>query len=719
MYGGLALAAHFALGQTLLTNVPVGAYPVAMAINTQTNKIYVVNENSNSVTVIDGATNGTTAVATGASPRALALNQVTNKVYVANDSSNTVTVIDGATNHTTSFPVGSYPCALDVNAVTNKIYVSNYDSNSLTIVDGATNTRTTMGVGRHPCPVAVDSATNKIYIGNRSDGTVTVLDGATNSAQLVTVGADPREIAIDHYLNRVYVANNQVGTVSVIDGVTHGVQTVTVGSYPQSLAVDPVHNRVYVANSGSDNATIIDGNTLATATVPVGSAPNSVTVDPLTNKAYFTNLDNYGSVTMVRGADYSTASVLVGYLPETIVLNPLTNRIYTANQGDGTASVLAGASTDALQFTPIAPCRVVDTRQAPGPFGGPAISGGSWRRFAVPSSGCGVPATALAYSLNVTAVPNGILGYLTIWPSGESQPQVSTLNSPDGRIKANAAIVPAGSGGAVSVFVTHTANVVIDVDGYFTIAGEQTLQFYPLVPCRVLDTRNQSGHLGGPYLHGTRERDFPVRESNCQVPPTAQAYSMNFTAVPWHGKAMSYLSTWAAGAGQPQVSTLNNPTATIVANAAIVPAGIGGAIAVYPSQDTDLVVDIDGYFAPPGTGGLSLYAIIPCRVLDTRTSGGAFSGSRNPPVNVAASACLIPATAKAYTLNATVLPVGSLNYLTLWPDGQSMPLASTLNAKDGVTASNMAILPNQDGKIDAYASGTTQLIMDIWSYFAP
>ena len=48
-----------------------------------------------------------------------------------------------------------------------------------------------------------------------------------------------------------------------------------------------------------------------------------------------------------------------------------------------------------------------------------------------------------------------------------------------------------------------------------------------------------------------------------------------------------------------------------------------------------------------------------------------------------------------------------------------MPLASTLNAKDGMTTSNMAILPNQDGKIDAYASGTTQLIMDIWSYFAP
>ena len=48
------------------------------------------------------------------------------------------------------------------------------------------------------------------------------------------------------------------------------------------------------------------------------------------------------------------------------------------------------------------------------------------------------------------------------------------------------------------------------------------------------------------------------------------------------------------------VSTLNNPTATVVANAAIVPAGVGGAIAVYPDQDTDLMADINGYFAAPG-----------------------------------------------------------------------------------------------------------------------
>ena len=69
--------------------------------------------------------------------------------------------------------------------------------------------------------------------------------------------------------------------------------------------------------------------------------------------------------------------------------------------------------------------------------------------------------------------------------------------------------------------------------------------------------------------------------------------------------------------------------------------------------------------------------------------------------------------------NATVVPTGALGYLSLWPDGQGQPLVSTLNAFDGIITSNMAIMPSTNGKVDAYASGLTQLILDISSYFAP
>ena len=60
-----------------------------------------------------------------------------------------------------------------------------------------------------------------------------------------------------------------------------------------------------------------------------------------------------------------------------------------------------------------------------------------------------------------------------------------------------------------------------------------------------------------------------------------------------------------------------------------------------------------------------------------------------------------------------------MHYLSLWPDPGDPPLASTLNAIDGTITSNMAIVPNTDGSIDAYASELTQLIIDISSYFAP
>jgi hypothetical protein len=58
-------------------------------------------------------------------------------------------------------------------------------------------------------------------------------------------------------------------------------------------------------------------------------------------------------------------------------------------------------------------------------------------------------------------------------------------------------------------------------------------------------------------------------------------------------------------------------------------------------------------------------------------------------------------------------------YLTLWPHGEHQPTVSTLNALDGFITSNMAIVPTNDGSIDAYAAGLTQLILDISGYFAP
>jgi uncharacterized repeat protein (TIGR03803 family) len=386
----------------------------------------------------------------------------------------------------------------------------------------------------------------------------------------------------------------------------------------------------------------------------------------------------------------------------------------------GTVFEITNAPPVPFQFVTVTPCRLVDTRP---PNGSGPIIGGSFRTFPIPQEGgCNIPATAAAYSLNVTVVPQGQLNYLTMWPAGvDLRPVVSTLNSTDGRIKADAAIVPAGTGGAINIYVTDTTNVILDINGYFAAVTSSTLAFYPLPPCRVADTRNSSfpKGLGPPSLTGTHKRDFPIlNATSCDIPSSAAAYSLNFTVVPPAG--LSYLTVWPTGQTQPTVSTLNDALGRTIANAAIVPVGTGGEISVYPTDNTDLIIDINGYFAPAGTGGLSLYPVAPCRVIDTRQNGGQpFSGTLNPPVNVEGSVCGPPSSAQAYAFNATVVPSGSLGYLTLWPDGSSQPVVSTLNALDGSISSNMAIVPTKNGKVDAYAFGLTQLILDIASYFAP
>jgi hypothetical protein len=139
---------------------------------------------------------------------------------------------------------------------------------------------------------------------------------------------------------------------------------------------------------------------------------------------------------------------------------------------------------------------------------------------------------------------------------------------------------------------------------------------------------------------------------------------------------------------------------------------------VFPTNDTDLVLDIDGYYAPAASapGGLSLNLLTPCRVLDTRLGNGLFSGTL--PVDAVQSPCGIPGTARSLVLNATVLPQQGLGYLKLWPNGQPRPVASTLNALDGAITSNMAVTAISNGFVNAYATNPTQLLLDVSSYFA-
>ena len=478
--------------QQVIATVPVGITPRSSAVNPVTNRIYVpscgTDPNCSRIgilSVLDGATNDILAVINvGYSPLGVAVNSVTNKIYVANqcgnpcESDGTVSVIDGASNTViATLTAGRDSYAVAVNSVTNKIYVANSCGNDLTcvtrpgtvtVIDGASNTVTaTVNVGAAPAAPVVNAMTNKIYVPNqcgndptcgapRASGTVTVIDGVTNQTHTVNVGVVPDAADVNTQTNRIYVANacgndpncqsTTTATVTVIDGATLATTTAPIGGhFPQALAVNSATNKIYASANcfgeascqGEPNGTVsvIDGVTLAYTSVPTGPDPDTLAVNSATNKVYVANYTSCGSyclgtVTVIDGATLAYANLLVGSGPDGLSVDSTTNRIYVPDYNDGTVSVIDGTPPTATQFVPLSqPCRAVDTRP---PGGGGPIPGGTSQNFAISGEGaCAVLPNAAVYSLNVTVVPGPTLGYLTIWPAGQPQPVVSTMNSVD------------------------------------------------------------------------------------------------------------------------------------------------------------------------------------------------------------------------------------------------------------------------------------------------
>src|ERR1019366_2095141 len=434
-----------AAAQIVLATVPVEQGAYYLAANPVTNKVYVANYCGNdpscantspgTVTVIDGLTNTVDATVTvGVHPAFLVINPVTNKIYVTSRRGNAVYVINGLTNAvTTTIPVGSHPTVEDIDLVTNKIYVVNNGNGSgttMSVIDGSTDTVTaTVTVGNYPLAVAVNSVTNTIYVANycgndpncQSDagatGTVSVIDGATNAVTAtVTVGVGPGVVLLDQATNKIWVMNscgsslpcdadpsgngNYVGSVTQIDGVTLAATSANTGKGSGAMTVNSVANKAYVSNRTDNTETFIDGVTLATQTVNVGLAPADVEVNVVTNKIYVCN-NGGNSVTTIDGTTLATTTTAVGNGPAEAWVNQVTNHVYVSNVNDATVSVLGGVPPNALQFVPVTPCRLVDTRSDHG--GNGPIPGGTSESFPIPQEGgCNIPDSATAYSLNVT-----------------------------------------------------------------------------------------------------------------------------------------------------------------------------------------------------------------------------------------------------------------------------------------------------------------------------
>ncbi len=194
----------------------------------------------------------------------LAINNDTNKIYIANSGSDNVIDIDADSGNMTYIRVGKAPSSIAVNPITNTIDVTHKYNDEVTVIEADTNKNETyhLGAGNIPFAIAVNPITNKIYVAEKGLNNVTEIDEFGDISN-IPVGGHPTSIAVNPITNKIYVVNSNSDTVSVIDGNTNKNETeIHVGKTPQAIAVNPNENTIYVANLGlGGSVTVIDGYT--------------------------------------------------------------------------------------------------------------------------------------------------------------------------------------------------------------------------------------------------------------------------------------------------------------------------------------------------------------------------------------------------------------------------------------------------------------------------
>ena len=268
---------------------------------------------------------------------------------------------------------------------------------------------------------------------------------------------------------------------------------------------------------------------------------------------------------------------------------------------------VAGSFPAADGFTPLPnPARLLDTRAgqqvAPdGTSGTDAVAGGTTREVQIGGLS-GVPAGAASVALNVTATNTAGPGYLTVFPCGQTPPTASNVNyGAAGLTTPNAVVSKLGTGGKVCVFALTTADVIVDVAGYFGDANGLT----PLDnPARVLDTRPGGATVdgvasgGGPIQGGT-VREVPIG-GRAGLPSDAASVALNVTATNTAGPG--YLTVFPCGQTAPTASNVNYSAAGLTTpNAVIARLGTNGKVCVFALTTADVIIDVAGYL-PEGDG---------------------------------------------------------------------------------------------------------------------
>lgn len=349
------------------------------------------------------------------------------------------------------------------------------------------------------------------------------------------------------------------------------------------------------------------------------------------------------------------------------------------------------------EFVGLRPVRLADTRDGTGGVAAVRIAAGGV--LAVTAAGvASVPLTAKAVSLNVTVTGPAGAGFVTVYPCGSTRPWASNLNFVAGQTVPNAVVVKPGAQGSVCVFASAATHVVVDLNGYFPSGAV----YVGLVPFRAADTRDGTGVARAVVKAGTT-LSVPVAPRQT-VPEQAMAVSANVTVT--EPDRAGFVTVWPCGEPKPWASNLNFVPGQTVPNAVIAGVGDGGAICLFTTATTHLLVDVGGYF----TEEAPYVPMVPVRAFDSRVD----ADGKMPADVWFEQQFAEPGELAALILNVTVTEPEEPGFITVYPCDRGRPWASNLNFVPGQTVPNMVIAPvDSQGLVCFYSSGTTHLVVDV------
>ena len=420
----------------------------------------------------------------------------------------------------------------------------------------------------------------------------------------------------------------------------------------------------------------------------------------------------------------TTSPLVISYLTNRTTYQVRLRAINEVGEGKPSAAVSVTPMSPSEVFVPVTPVRVADTRANEGaavPFPVQKAKLSPQVPLAVPVAGSfGVPADAGAVSLNVTVVDPADPGYLAVYPCGETVPNASNLNYSRAQTVPNAVLTAVGTDGMVCVYSQSATDVVVDVNGYLPAGAG----FTPMNPVRVADTRSGEG-ASIPFpatkakLAARSPLEVPVGGGNGV--PMAGAVSLNVTVA---GPVDSgYLSVYPCGEAVPNSSNLNYSRGQIIPNAVLSGLGTDGKVCLYSQVDTDVIVDVNGWFdTPPGFTPMA-----PVRIADTRAVDGADVAFPATKVKLAAGTPMVvpvagqfgvPADAGAVSFNVTVAGPTGDGYLTVYPCGAALPNVSNLNYARGQIVPNAVLTGiGSGGNVCVYSQVATDVIIDLNGWF--